>query len=312
MSTLLRNWLSRFLVLTVALMSTLALLATDADAKRFGGGKSFGRQSPNVTKQSTQPPANTAAASPQQAAPSPAQTPQRNRWLGPLAGIAAGLGLAALLSHFGMSGDFGGILLLILLIVGGYFLWTMWRRSKAGPAPSLRREPAFANAGQSQQHYQPPVATPDPVPTSAPLPGGASNSVMASFADASSWGIPDGFDKEGFARTAKVHFIRLQAAWDAKDVSDIREFTTPEMFAEVKMQLAEAGNEKTVTEVVEVNADVLGVETSGKEDLASVRFKGKIREAVGAEVQDFEEVWNLIKPHNGRTGWLLAGIQQVQ
>lgn len=306
MSTLLRTWMSRFTVIAVAFVSTLVLVATDADAKRFGGGKSFGRQSSNVNKQYNQTPANSAAPSQTQAAPGAAQQPQRNRWLGPLAGIAAGLGLAALLSHMGLSGEFAGLLLILLLVAGGYFLWTMLRRSRANP---MGAKPAYANAnaGADQQttNYAPP-------PSAAPLPGGASNSVMASFNNAPSWGIPADFDKDAFERVSKVHFIRLQAAWDARDLADIRDFTTPEMFAEVKMQLSEAGDEKSVTEVVEINAEVLGVETGAREDLASVRFKGTIRESSGGEAQPVEEVWNLIKSHSGRGGWLLAGIQQVQ
>ncbi len=293
--------MSRLAVIAIALGSTFAMVAQDSEAaRRFGGGKSFGRQSSNLNKQAAPP--NAAAPTQSQAAPGAAQQPQRNRWLGPLAGIAAGLGLAALFSHLGLSEGFGSILMILLLVMAGVFVWRMLRR---GPANSSvqRREAVYAGASPAPSH-RPQV--------SAPVPGGASNSVMSSFTDAATWGIPADFDKEGFERSAKVHFIRLQAAWDAKELSDIREFTTPEMYAEVKMQLSEAKDEKTQTEVVDVEAEVLGVETGSSEDLASVRLKGTIREAPNAPAEPFQEVWNLAKPKNGRTGWLLAGIQQIQ
>ncbi len=308
MNSPLRTWMSKFAVIALT-VGSLTMVAHDVDAKRFGGGKSFGRQSSNVSKQST--PANSAAPSQQQAAAGAAQPPQRNRWLGPLAGIAAGLGLAALFSHLGIGGGFGSILMILLLAMAGVFIWRMIRRNQASPATD-RREPALANAipRPTTNYAPPPESAPLPVGTPT-LPGGASNSVMASFGDAATWGIPADFDKEGFARSAKVHYIRLQAAWDAKDLSDIREFTTPEMYAEVKMQLAEAKDEKSVTEVVDLEAEVLGVETGAREDLASVRFKGTIRETVGGPAEPFEEVWNLLKPTSGKSGWLLAGIQQL-
>ena len=292
--------MSRFAVIAIALGSTLAMVANDADAaRRFGGGKSFGRQSSNVNKQATPP--NAAAPAQSQAGPGAAQQPQRNRWLGPLAGIAAGLGLAALFSHLGLSQGFGTILMIMLLVMAGLFVWRMLRRGQANSTVQ-RGEPVYAAASQASKE----------LPPQAPLPGGASNSVMSSFADAPTWGIPADFDKEGFERSAKVHFIRLQAAWDAKELADIREFTTPEMYAEIKMQFSESKDEKTQTEVVDLEAEVLGVEASASEDLASVRLKGTIRENPNAAAESFQEVWNLAKPKNGRTGWLLAGIQQIQ
>lgn len=311
-----RTWLSRIAVVVIALGSALTLVAHDADAKRFGGGKSFGRQSSNVSKSYNQP----APAAPSQAAPAPVQQPgglatqpQRNRWLGPLAGIAAGIGLAALFSHFGMGGAMGemlGSMLMIgLLVMAGLFIWRLLKRGQERPK-DWRQEPAYQGAptggmDQNSSRFEPVTAQPS-------LPGGAANSVMASFNDAPTWGIPADFDKEGFARSAKVHFIRLQTAWDAKDLADIREFTTPEMYAEVKMQLSEMKGETSHTEVVDLDAEVLGVERGAQEELASVRFKGTLRESRDGPAEAFEEVWNLLKPASGRSGWLLAGIQQVR
>ena len=120
-----------------------------------------------------------------------------------------------------------------------------------------------------------------------------------------------GFDSEAFLRNAKVYFVRLQAAWDVGNIDDIREFTTPEMFAEVRVDLASRGAESNQTDVVQLNAELLGVEERASEYFASVRFSGLIREAPGAAAEPFVEVWNLSKANRDGEGWLLAGIQQV-
>lgn len=121
--------------------------------------------------------------------------------------------------------------------------------------------------------------------------------------------VPAGFDTEAFLRNAKVYFVRLQAAWDEGNLADIREFTTPEMFAEVKIDLDGRGAGENQTDVVRLDAELLAVEDRGGEHFASVRFHGMIRETQGAAAEPFDEVWNLSK--SGSQGWLLAGIQQV-
>jgi predicted lipid-binding transport protein (Tim44 family) len=123
--------------------------------------------------------------------------------------------------------------------------------------------------------------------------------------------VPANFDTDAFLRNAKVYFVRLQAAWDAGNMDDIREFTTPEMFAEVRVDLASRGAQANQTDVVQLNADLLGVEERDNEYFASVRFQGLIRESAGSAAEPFVEVWNLSKSRVTSDGWLLAGIQQV-
>ena len=123
--------------------------------------------------------------------------------------------------------------------------------------------------------------------------------------------LPAGFDAESFLRHAKVNFVRLQAAWDEGNLVDIREFTTPEMFAELKVDIDSRGRERDQTDVVQLNAELLGVEDRGSEYLASVRFSGLIRETAGGSAEPFREIWNLSKAARSGEGWLLAGIQQI-
>lgn len=322
---MIRSVASRLAIAFFAIFIGLAITATDADARRLGGGRTFGKQSGNVFKR--EPPAQPGAPAPKQVNPTPAQPqpgavpqPQRNRWLGPIAGLAAGLGIAALMSHLGFGGAMGemlGSLLLVGgLVVAGLLIYRMLRR----PAPTSAPRPAYATAGDAPASpFRFDVQHPPPATlraegsavsvTGEPLrPLGGSGSLAA--ASGATWSIPADFDVGAFVRSAKVYFVRLQAAWDAGDQADIREFTTPEMFAEIKLDIAERGALDNHTDVVELEADLLGIEEEGSSAVASVRFHGLIREARDAAAVPFAEVWNLSRPLSGKQGWLLAGIQQ--
>ena len=298
-----------------AVFFALTLMANDADARRLGGGRTFGKQSSTVTRQQAASPSKPAPPASNQDASKPAQptapasAPQSagNRWLGPIAGLATGLGIAALLSHFGLGGAFaealGSVLVIGLLLMAGVFIWRMLRRRTASPASLRPMEPAYAtpapqaaNSNREVSVLGTPLSGSTPAPASAGAP----------------WGVPADFDVAGFLRNAKVHFIRMQAASDEKNLADIREFTTPEVFAEIKMQLDEEKGAVNKTDVVNLDAVLLGIETGPTDYLASVRFSGSMRENNQAEATPFEEVWNLSKPVQGRGGWLLAGIQQLQ
>jgi len=322
----------KFLAMT--LIATMAFgAALDANAKRLGGSRSVGKQSSNVTQQRQQAPAqqNTPPAQqpaqPGQAAPATAgaagaagaaAAPKRN-WGGMLGGLAAGLGIGALLSHFGLGGAAAGFLsnLILIALIAFVAVWLI-RKFRGGSARS--QQPSYAGMGGSAPNYggmsrdaEPSLRSAEP----AGYGGAASNPVMGGAAAGAAtsavqqpWGVPADFDTEAFLRNAKVHYVRLQAAWDAANLDDIREFTTPEMFAEIKMDLTERGNEVNKTDVVTLDAQLLGIETTPSQHIASVRFSGMIRENVGQPAQPFAEVWNLAKSASGAGGWLLAGIQQ--
>ncbi|MFO1319111.1 MAG: TIM44-like domain-containing protein [Burkholderiales bacterium] len=315
-------------LLFTLLVAVATVIADDAEARRLGGGRSIGRQSSNVSQREAPAPQNSpsqgqSASNPsqgQQAGNAP-QQPPRNRWLGPVAGLAAGLGIAALMSHFGLGGALGemmgSFLLVAVLVIAGIFTVRMLKGAR-GPSGT---QPAYAGGSP-----RPPVdATVTPLrrETAAPVFDGRTASGPVSVtgeplaplrsdvpAGAATWTIPAGFDVDGFVRSAKVYFVRLQAAWDAGDLADIREFTTPEMFAEIRLDLADRGTARNQTDVIHVDAQLLGLEDQGTQTLASVRFTGTLKEDPAADAAPFREVWNLVKPARGRDGWLLAGIQQ--
>ncbi len=298
-------------ILTLAgVIAAGAIFAETAEAKRMGGRPSMGRQSATATQQHQTPPQSfqqgSNAAQAQRAQPTPAAQPARNRWLGPIAGLAAGLGIAALLSHFGLGEAFAGamanMIIIALIVIAAVMLFLFFMRKRQGT-----NGPAYAGAGGAAARTGLAPQTPR-VPQQC---GFGANVIETPAVAAVNPNVPVGFDVEAFTRNAKVYFVRLQDAWDRGNVNDIREFTTPEMFAEVKLDVDARGSAPNRTDVVQLNADVLGVEDRPTEYLASVRFHGLIRESEGAAAKPFVEIWNLTKQKSGNEGWLLAGIQQV-
>lgn len=217
--------------------------------------------------------------------------------MGPVAGLAAGLGLAALFSHLGLGEEFGSFLLIALMIFAAVMLFRMLSRRAAANAQGRAGPMQFAAASQG---VRPEAASRLHQPMSA----------SAALAPSVASRHPD-FDAEGFARQAKVNFIRLQAAHDEGDLDDIREFTTPEMFAEIRMQMNEFHTPGQRTDVVELHSEVIDVEEEDSRYVVSVHFQGVLREEADAAPAAFDEIWHLTKSKTGDRGWLIAGIQQL-
>lgn len=290
----------------------------DAEARRAGGGKSFGRQSSNVTqqRQAVTPPAaattTTRSAAPAAAGAAAAGTAAKSgmsRWLGPIAGIAAGLGIAALLSSLGLSGAFlemmSSLLLIGLLVFGVIFIV---RKLRGGAARPAMQQAGGASTMNRQNDAQPQNAWREQAAPAA----AASAAVPASTVPAppidEKWFIPGDFNTAAFLATAKAQFIEIQSVWDSGNVDKLREYMTDDLVAEIKPEILARSGENS-TEVVLLNAELLGIEAVSGGHLASVRYSGMLREAKDAEAFRFEEVWNLYKADNA--GWLLAGIQQI-
>ncbi len=285
-----------------AIIVGLGLTPQEAEAKRLGGGKSFGMQrqaspaAPATAPTQAAKPATPAPA----AAPAPTATPPKqgmSRFLGPLAGLAAGLGIAALLSHFGLGEAAANFLLIALLVVAAIFVVRLLLR-KREPQPALQ----YAGAGNAPASFTPAASQFES--SSEVGAGGTANATPAGS-------IPADFDVAGFLRQAKLNFIRLQAANDRGDMDDIRQFTAPELYAEIEMQFRERGGKSQETDVQQLDAEVLEVVTEGGNHIASVRFHGTLRED-NAAPEAFAEIWHLTKPTDGSRGWAIAGIQQVQ
>jgi predicted lipid-binding transport protein (Tim44 family) len=288
-------------------LSSFVLMGTsfDAEAKRMGGSKSMGKQSQSVTQKQQAAPAQAPAAAPASAAKpaaAPAATqPKKGFGMGGiLGGLAAGLGLGWLLSHFGMGEAAASFLMGFLMVaaVAMIGLWLFRRFANNGQA-SYKASPAGGAPWENQQRFE----RQEPVNVSS----SASPVIEAAATEIA---IKD-FDQASFLLNAKKHFVHLQEAWDRGDLEKLREFATPEMFAELNQDLQARATEQNRTEVLTIEADLLGVESLQDVYLASVRFSGMIREQADGPAESFVEVWNLTKPVNGQGGWVLAGIQQL-
>ena len=315
---MMKSWLMATLVTGLA----LALAPTVSEAARLGGGKSSGMQrtAPAKPVQNT-PPSNAAAATPGTPAAAPAAAPGRS-WMGPIAGLAAGLGIAALFSHFGMGEGLANFVMIALLAAAAFVVIRLLMRRFGGTQhPPL----AMAAAGASgptrvvvpRQIDERPLARRDalaPVIGSALQPPLAVAGVTGAAAATAAAGphLPAGFDSEAFERLAKMIFIRLQAANDSADLNDLRTFTTPELFASLRIDLHDRGQTKQQTDVVKVEARVLDFTQEADRQVVSVGFEGLIREVAGAEPLPFSEVWHLVKPSDDSRAWAIAGIQQAQ
>jgi predicted lipid-binding transport protein (Tim44 family) len=323
---------------TLVLASALVFTGINAEAaKRMGGGKSMGQQSGNVTQREAtknQPPAGekpAQAATNNVAKPGAAPTPQRKPWGAMLGGIAAGLGLAWLASSLGLGEAFGQFLLIALLALVVMVVVGMVMRRRAGPG-ALAMQGAGPTTPQFVNSYKPEnvgndasarpwernsMAFKAPPGHSGVFSGIGSGLTRPNPLEGSqNWGIPAGFDIEGFLYAAKNNFVTLQDAWDRNDLPTLRSMMTDDMLRDIKVQLTEreahTGGSVNKTDVAVLDAKLLGIEDLDLTYLASVEFSGMIREDPSAGPAPFREVWNMTKPKDGSSGWLVAGLQALQ
>jgi len=315
----------------VALTAAIAFTGADAEAKRLGGGKSVGKQSSNVTQREAAP-ASAGAAKPAAPAPAPTATPAPKKpWGAMLGGLAAGLGLAWLASSLGLGAgmaQFMGFALaaLAIMLVAGFVMRYLKSRREgdgqaspfafqgAGATPARDYNPSNVGNDASARPWERPATA---FEASAPEPVAQGGSMIGSaLLGSQSWGVPAGFDTDGFLSACKTNFVTLQDAWDRSDISALRSMMTDEMLDQIKAQLAEreshTGGVVNKTEVLRLDAQLLGIEETDSVYMASVEFSGMISEDVSAGPSPFREVWNMTKPRNGAGGWLVAGVQALQ
>jgi predicted lipid-binding transport protein (Tim44 family) len=322
-----KNWLIGALAVAVLAIAVPSV----SDAKRVGAGKSTGMSRDMPAKTAPDAPAgkpmqNQAAATPAAgaAAAAPAAAAAKRNWMGPLAGLAAGLGLAALFSHLGMGEAFSNFMMMALLAVVAIFAvrFLMSRMGKKS-GPALATAGATAGAGalsdksweqaQAQNLLRTSVSD---TPATTAVGGGAPLAEVPPVAVQSKPAVvkafvPAAFDSESFTRTAKMIFIRLQAANDTADLDDLRRFTTPELFASLRLDIQDRGTQAQTTDVQKLDAAVLDVAQEGNDQVVSVRFTGLVVEEKGAAAVSINEVWHLVKPVDDSRAWAIAGIEQM-
>ena len=308
--------------LTALIAAFVLLFSLQAEAGRLAGGKSMGRQSSNVTQRDSAPNApaqgvGNAAAKPGAAAPS-------RPWGAMLGGLAAGLGLAWLAHSMGLGEGMGQMLLIVGALILAFMVFRFLMRNRrpqgdglayAGDSMNTQQRTAYRpeNVGNDAS-ARPWEREPQGTQFQASAPAGGSM-IGSALAGSQAWGVPAGFDTEGFISAAKANFITLQSAWDKADISSLRAMMTDSMLTEIRTQLSEreahTGAKPNQTEVLSIDAHLLGIEELADEYMASVEFTGMIREESSASPSPFREVWNMTKPKSGG-GWLVAGVQALQ
>lgn len=275
---------------------------TEVEAKRLGGARSVGAQRSITNSPPAKPAQQQAAPAATQAQPGAAQPAAAggSRWMPILGGLAIGGALGWLMGANGMGGLMVGIMLAALLVFGAMMVLRMLaaRRGDVRHVPQPMRMQYAGGMGSET------VAAPPPSQSSGFEPQ----------APASAAGVPQvpaDFDVAGFLRGAKLNFMKLQAANDSGNLDELREFTAPDLFEELRRDIESRPGLRQQTDILSLNADLLEVATEGDRHWASVRFAGTVRETPASAPVGFEEVWNLAKPVDGSSGWLLSGIQQM-
>lgn len=314
-----KSWLAA--VVSVMLVGAPVI---EAEAKRLGGGSNIGRVAPSKSAPTTTPakPATAPQTAPQGqqaanpgAATTAAAQPARKSWMGPLAGIAAGLGLAALASYLGLGEELMSLMLILLAVVVLFAVFRMFAARRQAAAGSYG-QPAMAKTGYGNHDLG---AEARPSNVSWPASSGAAGTGAGAF-DAAPAAVTTAVSQEEvqqFVKVAREQFTKLQAIWDSGDIHALAEFCTPEMTRELSHQIADRKGAVNQTQVVNLDAEWLGM-SDAKDDFGKpvdevqIRFSGLIRESAEAPAVDFDEVWTLHRVKNGDMGWMLAGITQVE
>ena len=296
-----------FIAALTLLVAGLLTLPQPVDARRMGSGGNVGRQysmprqpaAPQQLQRPVQAQGPTATAGQR-----PPQPGGASRWLGPLAGLAAG----GLLASLFMGGGFHGFQVMDFVVIaalafGAFMLWRWFRRSQARPLPATaygRTAPADTGPGLT--------------PPAHDLGGsGLSQSGLGEARTQPGGGneFPVWFDGAAFAAGAKDHYIRLQAAWDKADFNDLRDYLTPELYAELQRERAALAGPQ-YTEVVRLQTELVSVQRDGDLAVASILFSGLIREDRQGPAQEFREIWHVQHQWASAAGdWYIAGIQQA-
>ncbi|WP_040535978.1 Tim44 domain-containing protein [Legionella drancourtii] len=264
--------------LLITLLS-FCLLINEASAKRFGGGRSFGVQ----RSQSSMFSPNKAAT----ASPLGQRTKNPSKWGGLLGGLLIGGLLTSLFMGHGLASGLMTWLILgaVIFFAVNFFRKRMQPGMQTGQAsPFSQQQSPFSNFTQAFN----------------------SNTAMSSSSNSSA--MPTDFSPASFLREAKVKFNRLQTAYDEKNTQDLREFTAPEVFAEIKMQLDERGDAPNKTEVITLDAELLDISKQTNSLIASVRFTGSVKEN-DEPTTKIDEIWHFRQFDNNKE-WVVGGIQQ--
>ena len=289
--------MQRFLSFALALCLGLGLttVSYDAEARRMGNNKSFGAA---PSHQARQTPAQTPAAAPNAAGAGAAAAAKpasgASKWLGPLAGLAAGGLLASMFMGDGFEGfQMMDFLLIAALAFAAFKIFQIMRRRNA---PVQQPMPA---GGAPYQRQSAPVAP------QAPIFGGASAAPAAPVINAPAW-----FNEASFIEAGRSHFLSLQQHWDANEMDKISEFVTPQMLEFLKRERADLGDGFQSTYIENLSVTLDGVDDNAEKTIATLTFAGVSKNSRFDQGEAFNESWRLERAQGENQPWLVAGIRQ--
>ncbi|MCY1277064.1 hypothetical protein D9M68_163710 [compost metagenome] len=284
--------MKRFLSLAMAFCVAVTLSLDVNAAKRFGGGKSMGSAPSHQTRDMSPnaAPGSTAAAPTAGRPGAAAPASGASRWLGPLAGLAAGGLLASMFMGDGFDGmQFLDILIIALIAFLAFRFIASRRRQQAQPAM----------AGHAPMQREMPAAQP------SIFGGAAQPAAVRPAINAPSW-----FNEERFVGAGREHFLSLQQHWDANEMDKIAEFVTPQMLQFLKQERAEIGDAYQSTYIDNLDVQLEGLDDLADKTVATLTFRGVSKTSRFDQGEPFSESWRMERAQGENQPWLLAGIRQ--
>lgn len=283
----------------VALLMVSVAITPIAEAKKFGGGKSFGKsyKTAPAPKQQQQ---NTNTVGKDQTTKT-----QSSSKKGLMGGLLGGLLAGGLLAAF-FGGAFEGIQFMDILIMGliAFVIFKLMRSmlgAKQGSMNQHRQQPAFG--GSAPKFEQPNVHNFEQ----------ANNGTQGGFGFGTQTDVPHnyppGFDHAGFINGSREHYRILQGAWNHNQLQTIEEYVSPSLFADLQSERAKLDGEQH-TDVMYVDAEIVRADYDASKAQLSLQFSGRYRDAVEGVEEDITDIWHLERDlTTPNAPWLIVGIQ---
>ncbi|BDM64351.1 preprotein translocase subunit Tim44 [Shewanella sp. NFH-SH190041] len=283
--------MKKFLTLFTLILTVSLVMVPQADAKRFGGGKSFGKS--------------------YKTAPAPKQQAQRTDSIqkqpvagqkaagkkGMMGGLLGGLLAGGLLAALFAGGAFDGIQLMDIIIIAIIaFIAFKLIRMLMGQKAQSQRQPAYAGQMGRQQHQAP----------QQPQSFGGGFSPQASDVP---FNLPAGFDANGFINRARDHYMQIQRAWNNNDLAKIREYVSADIYQQLVDERA-ATPGQLHNEILFINAELVRADFNQQKAELSLAFSGRYRETPQSAEEDIRDIWHLERDLRAPNApWLIVGIE---
>jgi predicted lipid-binding transport protein (Tim44 family) len=265
-----------------------------ADAKKFGGGRSFGKSF------------KTAPAPKQQIKDTSTlnkygtATPAKKGLMGGmLGGLLAGGLIAAM---FG--GAFEGIQFFDILIMG-VLLFIGFRLIRgllmAKQQSMASHQPVNVGHHSNHQNFEQTYTHNFEQPQPASGFGSVGSDVPHRY--------PPGFDQAAFISGAREHYRILQGAWNHNELDTIREYVSEELYQDLKAERDKLSAEQ-FTDVMYVDAQIVRADYDESRAQLSLQFSGRYRDTNEAVEEEINDIWHLERDLTRQgTPWLIIGIQ---